>query len=515
MAEGSPARGRRPHHAPLPAAGDRQHLSREPRGTATASTRPPAHGDATPTRRPATQRRCRRSRRKGLTPWQAESALPRDRLGSTRKPRPSSCPTGGVDPLTGRSYYQIAMASRSLHRSQDMGMLQEPGPTRPRSGGSTAAPEKRARTSSPESTRTSPPSPPRFADPARRAEMARHLDRVEALTQEARRRLSTPDLVLDGADADRGPVRACAPRARWCAPATAVSRCSSTRRSRWPRAPSPAPRESTIDALCGPRGRGARRGSRNHRRGLERRRTSRRRRRRLARESGRLVRGAGPGRRARRRAAASSSSGSCRRPCRPPRRRPSPTSSTSRSRARSTTGARPRRPCGASRFEPPPLTARAWPCASPETPVTLEREAAFRLRDQAIGEIRRPVRAAPPVDVAVDPKLLVWPLVARGAAPGDRADLQHGAARPRPDRDRAAGRLARDAPAARLQPRQARRSPIPRRAAPALPRASRPAARPRASPPSSTTAQRLDLGVRLIDYGYIRARRCRKAPRSP
>ena len=36
-------------------------------------------------------------------------------------------PTGGVDPLTGRSFYQIAMASRSLHRSQDMGGLQEPG----------------------------------------------------------------------------------------------------------------------------------------------------------------------------------------------------------------------------------------------------------------------------------------------------------------------------------------------------------------------------------------------------
>ncbi len=37
-------------------------------------------------------------------------------------------PTGDVEPLTGRSYQQIAMASRSLHRSQDMGMLQPPGP---------------------------------------------------------------------------------------------------------------------------------------------------------------------------------------------------------------------------------------------------------------------------------------------------------------------------------------------------------------------------------------------------
>jgi LmbE family N-acetylglucosaminyl deacetylase len=37
-------------------------------------------------------------------------------------------PGGGLDPLTGHSYYQIAMASRSRHRSQDMGALQTPGP---------------------------------------------------------------------------------------------------------------------------------------------------------------------------------------------------------------------------------------------------------------------------------------------------------------------------------------------------------------------------------------------------
>jgi len=36
--------------------------------------------------------------------------------------------TGQLDPRTGRSYGQIAMASRSQHRSQDMGQLQEIGP---------------------------------------------------------------------------------------------------------------------------------------------------------------------------------------------------------------------------------------------------------------------------------------------------------------------------------------------------------------------------------------------------
>lgn len=36
--------------------------------------------------------------------------------------------TGTLDPRTGRSFHQIAMASRSLHRSQDMGQLQRLGP---------------------------------------------------------------------------------------------------------------------------------------------------------------------------------------------------------------------------------------------------------------------------------------------------------------------------------------------------------------------------------------------------
>ncbi|HEY6223908.1 MAG TPA: PIG-L family deacetylase, partial [Gemmatimonadales bacterium] len=42
-------------------------------------------------------------------------------------------PTGGLDPLVGQSYFQIAMAGRSRHRSQDMGQLQRPGPAFSRS----------------------------------------------------------------------------------------------------------------------------------------------------------------------------------------------------------------------------------------------------------------------------------------------------------------------------------------------------------------------------------------------
>ena len=38
--------------------------------------------------------------------------------------------TGALDPLLGRSHHQVAMASRSRHRSQDMGVPQAPGPRR-------------------------------------------------------------------------------------------------------------------------------------------------------------------------------------------------------------------------------------------------------------------------------------------------------------------------------------------------------------------------------------------------
>src|SRR5207249_168985 len=36
---------------------------------------------------------------------------------------------GALDPVTGQSYHQLAMAGRSRHRSQDMGQLQRPGPS--------------------------------------------------------------------------------------------------------------------------------------------------------------------------------------------------------------------------------------------------------------------------------------------------------------------------------------------------------------------------------------------------
>jgi LmbE family N-acetylglucosaminyl deacetylase len=65
-------------------------------------------------------------------------------------------------------------------------------------------------------------------------------------------------------------------------------------------------------------------------------------------------------------------------------------------------------------FEPPPLFARLT-FAVDGREVTLEKEAVYRFRDQAVGEVRRPLRIAPPLEVAVEPGLLVWPRERREA----------------------------------------------------------------------------------------------------
>jgi hypothetical protein len=60
-------------------------------------------------------------------------------------------------------------------------------------------------------------------------------------------------------------------------------------------------------------------------------------------------------------------------------------------------------------LQPPPLTAVAAARIGEEV-VRLAREVTFRYRNEAIGEVRRPLRAVPRLDVAVEPDLIVWPL---------------------------------------------------------------------------------------------------------
>lgn len=62
----------------------------------------------------------------GLQPWRVQKLYRATRF--TPAPVMDTIQTGGLDPAVGQSYHQIAMASRSRHRSQDMGTLQLPGP---------------------------------------------------------------------------------------------------------------------------------------------------------------------------------------------------------------------------------------------------------------------------------------------------------------------------------------------------------------------------------------------------
>jgi LmbE family N-acetylglucosaminyl deacetylase len=60
-------------------------------------------------------------------------------------------------------------------------------------------------------------------------------------------------------------------------------------------------------------------------------------------------------------------------------------------------------------FQPPLLHAR-FDLTVLDAPIRLRREATFRTRNQAAGEVRREVRVAPLVDVRLDPQNLVWPV---------------------------------------------------------------------------------------------------------
>ena len=65
-------------------------------------------------------------------------------------------------------------------------------------------------------------------------------------------------------------------------------------------------------------------------------------------------------------------------------------------------------------FEPPPLHVRATLVVG-GVPITLTREVVYRYRDQANGEVRRPLLITEAFDVAITPGLVVWPVTAAGA----------------------------------------------------------------------------------------------------
>ncbi len=63
-------------------------------------------------------------------------------------------------------------------------------------------------------------------------------------------------------------------------------------------------------------------------------------------------------------------------------------------------------------FEPPPVSLRfRFDLAGVD--IELTREVVQRVRDQAYGEVRRPLRVVPKLEVAVDKDLIVWPISSR------------------------------------------------------------------------------------------------------
>ncbi|HKD18990.1 MAG TPA: PIG-L family deacetylase [Thermoanaerobaculia bacterium] len=431
----------------------------------------------------------------GLTPWQPRT-LYRETGWFDKESTTIVLPTGSVEPLTGRSYYQIAMASRSLHRSQDMGRLQEIGPQDTAIGWVAGEGRDAKELFAGVDTRLAAMAA-EVPDPARRAEIESHLERVTGLASQSLQRLSTPDLgaivpllaeALGELRAARALVRpgdggtgmlidekivlaqgALAASAgvtldvlaerEVTAPGESVEVTASV----WNAGPQSVSVESV--ALVSPEGWDG-----------------------GAPASGREV-----------------AAGKL---------------EEWKANVAIPTDARPTLPYflyepligdlydwsatpAAVRglpFAPAPLTARVRLTIGGAS-VDLQRDAAYRLRDEAIGEVRRPVRAAPALDVAIDPRLLVWPIGQRGKR--IETTLTSNSGRP------LTGRLEVTAPAG-WPTFAAQTFSLPKRGDRAFldvpitpPQSFAPGRYPIAVAAVLADGERMNLGIRTIDYGYI------------
>jgi LmbE family N-acetylglucosaminyl deacetylase len=130
----------------------------------------------------------------GLVPWTPQT-LYRSAFFDRNAPA-IPVPLGVVDPLAGKSIYQLAAASRSMHRSQDMGRLQELGPQETRvswvsGGGGADAKELFAGVDTRlQAIAASIP------DAERRRHVGEHLDAAQVAAEKARRSLQ-PERLAD------------------------------------------------------------------------------------------------------------------------------------------------------------------------------------------------------------------------------------------------------------------------------------------------------------------------------
>jgi LmbE family N-acetylglucosaminyl deacetylase len=151
-------------------------------------------------------------------------------------------------------------------------------------------------------------------------------------------------------------------------------------------------------------------------------------------------------------------------------------------------------------FDPPFLRARVTVRIA-DRQVTLEREVVHRYRDQAEGEVRRPLRVVPPLEVAVAPELAIWPLHRDRPHRLQVTLARHG-------RQPLTGRLRVQVPAGWPAPEPAPFTLSGEAATVAIdlhpPPHLTPGRYPLAVTAELADGRRLDLAVPLLDYGHIR-----------
>jgi LmbE family N-acetylglucosaminyl deacetylase len=316
-------------------------------------------------------------------------------------------PTGGIDPITGRSYFQIAMASRSRHQSQDMGMLQPPGPSETRVAWLAGGAGVGARDLFEGVDTHLAGIAAEIADPVRRRAVATTLEGVETLARQTRDKLTPASL-----GASVGPL------------STIVTELRAARAAA-------RPDDGGVPMLLDEKI-GAAEGALTAAAGIA-----------LEAHTDREVAPPGEGFAVSvfvwnaGKAAVPVADVSLESPDgwtsdtaggAAAREVGSGTLADWKLKASVPKGAPPTLPYflrlpmrgylydwstapAAARgepFQPPPLLARASVTIA-GVAVTLRREVVYRYRDQAAGEIRRPIRSGPLVDVAVEPDLMVWP----------------------------------------------------------------------------------------------------------
>ncbi|HEY0511819.1 MAG TPA: PIG-L family deacetylase [Thermoanaerobaculia bacterium] len=156
-------------------------------------------------------------------------------------------------------------------------------------------------------------------------------------------------------------------------------------------------------------------------------------------------------------------------------------------------------------FGPPPLVARlSFKIGGVEgVPVTLEREVVHLHRNQALGEVRRPLRVVPEVEVSAADDLLAWPLQSREPRRLRVRLLSHARAAVR-------GRLeAQDAasgPTAAPQPftLEAANEPLDLELVLAPPKSLKPGRDTLRLAAVLADGRRFELAVPLVDYPHIR-----------